>query len=263
MRLWRKIGLTALAVALAAGATIWWLPARWALPWLTRATPELRLQQVSGTLWHGRAGRVLAADGEVLGQAQWRLSRLALIGRSQLWLAVAGPRLDVRGETRRLPGDVVEWRDVAARVDLALLAPPKWPGLPLRAHGEVLLHADRVLLQGSWPLDGRATLSWRDAALQTRAGTVAFGRLDAQLDARSGVVRAQWHDAGDGPLRTAGTLDASALGWRLEAALQPRGDAPLLRRWLAQFGTPDVTGTFHLERHGGLAAASRMENPAP
>lgn len=263
MRLRQKIGLTALVVVLAAGVTIWWLPASWASPWLAHAVPGLRLQQLGGTVWNGRAERVLAADGTVLGRAQWRLSRVALLGRSRLWLSMTGPRLDVRGETRRLAGDRVEWRDVAVRIDLALLANPRWHLLPPGTRGEVSLQSDRVQLQGGWPRDGRATLVWRDAAWPTRVGTVMFGRLDAQLDAHSGVISAQWHDAGDGPLHASGTLDASAIGWRMQATLAPRGDAPRLRRWLALLGKPDVTGTVHLERRGGLAAASRLENPAP
>lgn len=265
MRHWRKIGWAALAGGLGIAAVVWWFPARWALPWLTRALPGLQLQQVSGTLWDGRAGRVLATDGELLGPARWRLSRTALIGRSRLWLDLDGPRLQLRGETRRLPRDQVEWRDVTARVDLALLANPRLHilPLPLPVRGEASLHADRLLLQGGWPLDGEVGVVWRDAALQTRAGTVSFGRLDAQVAAHGGVLQARWHDTGDGPLHTSGTVAASPLGWRLQAQLQPRATTPVLQRWLARFGPPDATGTFHLERHGGLAAAPRMETPAP
>lgn len=263
LRLRQKIGLTALVVVLAVGVTTWWLPASWASPWLAHAVPGLRLQQLGGTVWNGRAERVLAADGTMVGRAQWRLSRMALLGHSQLWLRVTGPRLDVRGEMRRLAGDRVEWRDLVARVDLALLANPRWHLLPPGAGGEASLRSDRVQLQGGWPRDGQASLVWRDAAWPTRAGSITFGRLDARIEARNGVLSARWHDAGDGPLHTSGTLDASAIGWRIQATLQPRGAAPRLRRWLALLGKPDPAGTIHLERRGGLAAASRLENPAP
>lgn len=248
---------------LVVGATTWWLPAGWASPWLAHAVPGLRLQQLRGTIWNGRAERVLATDGTMVGRAQWRISRMALLGRSQLWLSVTGPRLDVRGEMRRMAGDRVEWRDVTAWIDLALLANPRWHLLPPGTRGEVSLQSDRMQLQGGWPRDGQAALVWCDAAWPTRVGAVMFGRLDARLDARNGVISAQWHDAGDGPLHTAGTLDASVIGWRIQATLQPRSDDPRLRRWLALLGKPDASGTLHLERRGGLAAASRLEKPAP
>lgn len=263
MRLWQKTGLVALIVVLAAGATLWWLPARWALPWLQRSLPGLRLQQVAGTLWNGRAGHVLADDGEVLGRAQWRLSRMALLGRSQLWLDVTGSRLDLRGEVRRLVDDEVEWRNVAARVDLAVLSDPKRRLLPLRLRGELALRTSRVLLQGGWPRDGEVVLVWRNAALKTRFGDVALGHLDAQVMAQDGIVHAQWHATEDSPLRARGTLAASPLGWRAQAELQARADAPLLQRWLASLGRPDASGILHLERHGGLAAAPLPEKAAP
>ena len=65
---------------LAAVALLWWLPARWALPWLQPSLHGLRLQQVSGTLWDGSAGQVLAPSGYVLGRLRWRLSRRAVLG---------------------------------------------------------------------------------------------------------------------------------------------------------------------------------------
>lgn len=263
MRPWRKIALAAAGVWLIGMATVWWLPAAWATSWLDRRLPDIRLQGVSGTVWHGHAERVLTADGKLLGRANWHLARRALIGHTQLQLDIAGPQLDARGELQQDAGGDAVWRDVDVRVDLALLAGGRARRLPLPLAGELTLHSGQLTLAGGWPTDGAAELRWRNAALRVRQTMIAFGQLDARLAARDGVIHAQWHDVGDGPLQTHGTLLLSPLGWRLVVELKARGDDPLLARWLATLGKPDASGTYHLERRGGLAAASRTETTAP
>lgn len=241
---------------LAAAALLWWLPARWALPLLQSSLHGLRLQQVGGTLWDGRAERVLSAGGRDLGRVQWQLSHRILLGRVELRVDFAGPQFAFSGQVRKLPAGRMAWSDLQARAELSALADPRLR-LPLgQPRGELALRADHALLQGGWPLRMRAELQWRQAAMQTQGGDVALGDLHGQVTAQDGVIHAQWQDDGQGPLRTSGALQLSLLGWRLQAELQPRHGDPALRRWLAALGQPDAGGTIHLERSGGLAAAS-------
>ena len=258
----KKILPAVAVLLLAAAAALWWLPARWVLPLLQSSLHGLRLQQVGGTLWDGRAGQMLAPDGRALGQLQWQLSHRALFGQIELQVDFDGPQFAFHGYMRKLPAGQVAWSGVQARVELSALADPRLR-LPLgQPQGELALHAEHALLQGGWPLEMQAGLQWRHAAMHMKNGDVALGNLHGTLAAQDGVIHAQWQDDGEGPLRTTGDLQLSPLGWRLTAELQPRQEDPSLRRWLAALGKPDADGKMHIERSGGLAAAWKQGNTA-
>jgi general secretion pathway protein N len=243
---------------LAAAVLLWFLPARWALPWIEPQLQGLHLQQVQGTLWHGRAGEVVAADGQAQGQLQWRLSRRALLGQVRLQLQFEGPRLAFSGEVRRLPDGQVEMSGANARAELSALphvAVSPW-GQP---RGELQATIDHALLQAGWPMQLQAQAQWPQAVMRTRDGDVALGKLQAQASAQGGVIRAQLHDDGHGPLHVDGELQLSPLGWRLDATLRARQTDPALRRWLARLGPPAADGSVRIQRRGGLAGSA----PAP
>lgn len=251
------IGLGTLA--LAAAVLLWFLPARWAMPWIEPQLHGLHLQQVEGTLWHGRADEVVAADGQALGRLQWRLSRRALLGQVQLQLQFEGPRLAFSGGVRRLPDGQVEVSDASVRAELAAwthAAMPPW-GQP---RGELQVTIGHALLQGGWPMQLQAQAQWPQALMHTtQDGDVALGALQAQASAQGGVIRAQLHDDGHGPLHADGELQLSPLGWRLDATLRARQTDPALRHWLARLGPPAADGSVHIQRRGGLAGSA----PAP
>ncbi|KRE85382.1 general secretion pathway protein GspN [Rhodanobacter sp. Soil772] len=250
------IGLGALT--LAAAVLLWFLPARWALPWIEPQLHGLHLQQVQGTLWHGRADEVVAADGQALGQLQWQLSRRALLGQVRLQLQFEGPQLAFSGGVRRLPDGQVEVSGANVRAELSALAHgavSPW-GQP---RGELQVTIDHALLQAGWPMQLQAQVQWPQALMRTRDGDVALGTLQAQASAQGGVIRAQLHDDGHGPLHVDGELQLSPLGWRLDATLRARQTDPALRRWLARLGPPAADGSVRLQRRGGLAGSA----PAP
>lgn len=250
------IGLGVLV--LAAALLLWFLPARWALPWIAPRLHGLQLQQVHGSAWEGRADQVVTADGQVLGQLQWQLSRRALLGQLQLQVRLEGPQLVLSGSVRRLPDGRVEARGMSLRVQLAALdryaASP--PGQP---RGELQLTVDHALLQGGWPVRMVARAQWSQARMHTHDGDVALGTLLAQADAQDGVIRVQLRDDGHGALHLDGEWQQSPLGWRLDATLRARQTDPALRRWLARLGPPAADGSVRIERRGGLAAGV----PAP
>ena len=251
--LWKcLIGLGVLV--LAAALLAWFLPARWALTWVGPQLHGLRLQQVQGSLWDGQAGQVVAIDGHALGQLRWQLSRRALIGQVQLQVDFHGPQLDFSGSMQRLPGNLVAWRGVNMRAELDGLLPQV--KLPLgQPRGELQLTVDDALLQAGWPLQLHAHAQWLHAAIRTRNGDVALGNLQWQAQAQGGVIGAQLHDDGHGPLQADGQLQLSPLGWRLDAKLRARQTDLALRRWLAALGQPDVDGMVHIQRSGGLGAS--------
>jgi general secretion pathway protein N len=239
---------------LVAGLLAWFLPARWALPWIEPQLHGLRLQQVQGQLWDGRAGQILNAQGNPVGQLQWQLSRRALLGQVQLQLDFQGPHLTFSGAMQRLPDNQLQWRGVSVHADLAALLPrvalPQ--GQPL---GELQLAVDQAVLQGGWPLQLDARAQWLQAAMRTRSGDVALGNLQWQAQAQGGVIEVQLHDDGHGPLEADGQLQLSPLGWRLDAKLRARQTDPALRHWLAGLGQLDADGGVHIQRSGGLGGS--------
>lgn len=255
MKLLRKCLLGLGVLVLAAAVLLWFLPARWALPWIEPQLHGLRLQQVQGSLWDGRAAEVVAADGQVLGRLQWQLSRRALLGHAQLELQFAGPQLAFSGGVQRLADARVGIDNVDAQAQLAAL--DAYLASPLgQPRGELQLMIEHAVLQGGWPLQLQAHVQWHAAVMHTRDGNVALGSLQARVQAQDGMIRAQLRDDGHGPLRVDGELQLSPLGWRLDATLQARQTDPALRHWLADVGTSGADGSVHVRRSGGLAPAS-------
>lgn len=245
-------------VLLAAALLLWFLPARMVMPWLEPQLHGLRLQQVRGLLWDGRAAQVVTADGHVLGRLQWHISRRALLGTLQLQLDFDGPQLAFSGAMRRLPEGQIAWHGVNLRAELAALDP--YVKSPLgQPRGELRMTIDHVLLQGGWPLQLDAQAQWHHALMHTRGGDVALGDLQWLAQAQDGVIQAQVHDDGNGPLHADGQMQLSPLGWRLDAMLRPRQTDPALRRWLAGLGQPAADGSVHIRRSSGLAGSL----PAP
>lgn len=234
---------------------LWFLPARWALPWLEPQLHGIRLQQVSGSVWDGRAGAVVAADAQTLGQVQWQLSRRVLLGHSRMRVRFEGPNLTFSVDSKRLSGDEVDVQDARVRVTSALLDhafTTPW-GQP---RGELRVLMPHALLRAGWPMQMDAQATWRDAMMRTSQGEVPLGELHATVRARGGVIGVQLQDAGSGPLQLAGELQFSPIGWRLDATLRARQTDPALRRWLAALATPAADGSVHIQRRGGLAAST-------
>ncbi|MEO8809194.1 MAG: type II secretion system protein N [Rhodanobacter sp.] len=244
------IGLALLAALV--GLLLWFLPASWVLPWIELQLHGMHLQQVHGSAWDGEAGEVTAADGKPLGRVQWQLSRRALLGDLRVHLAFDGPKLAVTTSLRRLPHDQLEATNLRLRADLALLDAYPAPALG-RPHGQLQLSAGRILLQGGWPLQLQADGLWQHAAVQTEDGEVALGEMQFDAKAQGGVIEAQWHDVGGGPLQARGQLQLSPLGWCLDATLRARALDPALQRWLARVGPTSPDGSVHVQQSGGLA----------
>jgi general secretion pathway protein N len=252
-----------LLVALAA-ALLWFLPARWALPWIEPQLQGLQLQQVHGLLWNGEAEAVSSVDGQELGQLHWRLSRRALLGDVRLQLKFDGPQLRFSGVVRRLPDSRFAVDDLRLHADLAVLeAYPASPwGRPL---GELQLTAEHVLLQGGWPLQLQAHGLWQHAAVRTADGDVALGDMRLEAQAQGGLIQVQWHNLGTGSLQAKGELQLSPLGWRLDTTLRARQTDAALQRWLARLGPVAADGSVHIRQRGGLAgrAPSTDKEPTP
>ncbi|MFC4528517.1 type II secretion system protein N [Dyella halodurans] len=255
MKRWRAALIGLMAVALIGFGLLWFLPASWALPVLATRLPGVRLQQVSGLLWDGRAGQVLSAKGEDLGQVDWQLSRRALLGDTRLQLNLHGTRLDFSGRMEGQGVGEATWMDVHLRADMGLFGPII--ALPMgQPRGVVRLAASRVQLHGGWPQELDGKLRWDEASLLTpRNGNLSLGNLLISVQGSGGVLAGRVQDDGSGPLRIDGEYQLSPLARRFSATAAARGPNPALQRWLNGLGPTDAGGKTHINYSGGLAAA--------
>lgn len=234
------------------GLLVWFLPARWAMPWIEPHLQGLQLHQVHGSLWHGRSDEVLSRDGKALGKARWQLSRRTLLDEPSLQLQFEGSSLTFSGFARKLAERKIEAQDVHARAELSEFALPTQPSFG-QPRGTLTVDVSHAVLQGGWPMELALKAQWARAAVQTLDGTTTLGTLALQAQSHSGIIQAQLHDVGEGPLAADVQLQFSPLGWRLDATLSSRHADPQLDRWLAQFGPPAADGSVHIQQTGGLA----------
>ena len=251
MRRW-LVGLFMGVLALA--ALVWFLPARWALPWLQAQLRGVRLGDVSGTLWQGRAGQVSLVNGTPLGSLAWTLSRRALFGDIRVWLDLRQPQLQVQGQLQRISPVQIDLHDIRLHIDMAELGAVAW--LRGQPQGQLDLQAPQAQLQGRWPMQLDAIGTWSHAAVRTPQGKVSLGTLSLALNGEAGAIRGTLSDDGNGALQTTGRLSFSPLGWDLQLHLVPRSDNPALLSWLHSFGKPTADGALELRYRGGLAQLS-------
>ncbi len=255
MKWLRRVALGVVVLLLAGGLFYWFLPAGVAVPLFAARAKGVVLDDLSGTLWEGRAGRVTARDGRELGQASWRLGRDAILGRIHLQLHMDGRAGRFDGHLERTDPDTVHWTGVDFRLDAAALAGPASPQ-DLAPLGVLEGHIPRADLQGNWPLALEAVIRWRAAAVRTPEGVVALGNLALKAASVGGVLRATLADDGQGPLAANAALAASPLGWRLDGRLAPRAPDTALSHFIARFGPLGRDGAVNLQRKAGLAPAN-------
>lgn len=236
---------------LALGMLVWFMPARLALPLLQSQWRGVRFEQVSGTLWQGRAERMLVAGGSHLDSLAWTLSRRALFGDIRLDMDVRQPPLHVNGHMHRISATRTDLSNVTLQADMAMLGMQPW--LRGQPQGQLDAHLSKAQLQSNWPMQVDASGTWSHASLRTAKGEVPLGTMLLDVHGQSGVLQAALQDDGSGPLRTAGRLSLSPLSWDLQMNLKPRNRDPALLHWLHSLGTTAADGTLELRYRGGLA----------
>jgi general secretion pathway protein N len=243
---------------LAMGALVWFFPASWALPLLQPQLRGIRLEGVSGTLWHGQAEQVSIGNGPPLGHLGWTLSHRALLGDIRAGLDLRQPQLQMQAQVHRASSAHMDLRDVTLHMDMAMLGTQPW--LHGQPQGQLDLQIPQAQLQGIWPMQLDATGNWSQALVRT-PGDVPLGTLMLAVTGESGAIRGTLNDDGSGPVQTSGRLSLSPLGWDLQIRLIPRSDNPALLYWLRNLGTPAADGTLELRYRGGMAQWNSNRKP--
>lgn len=227
-------------------------PAKLAVRLLPSSRLPVQLEEVAGTVWSGRAERVLR-NGADLGRLQWTVHPAGLLrGQIDADLALQGQALDGTGRvvaardgSVRIAGAKV--RFPAARMDRLLDVPA------LTLVGNVDLVIEDLELRGRVPvaLTGQAT--WRDAGV-SGGEQATFGTLQARFGALDGGgFGGTLGDQGDGPLALDGSFRTTLMGFEARATLRARDDDPQVQRALRHIGQMQPDGSVVYEVKGGLA----------
>lgn len=252
MKWFRRIGLVVVLLAFAAGLFYWFMPAGVAASLLARRAHGFVLDDVSGTVWNGRAGKVTTIDGRELGALTWHLGRDAILGRTHLDLNLDGRAGRFQGHLERPDADHMIWTGIDFRLDAAALSGPSLPA-ELIPVGVIEGKVPRAELQGNWPVALDANVLWRAAAVKTPEGHITLGSIALKAASQGGILRATLADDGQGSLVVQVALAASPLGWRLDGKLVPRNEDTALSHLIARFGPLGRDGAVNLQRKAGLA----------
>lgn len=237
-----------LVLALGAGL-IAFMPAKFALDLLGVRMGALKLEDVSGTIWRGRAGTA-TVNGWALGALDWNIHPLAMLGgRVDADLGLQGS--EFQGNTfASVAAGTVQLRDTQLSMDAQRLQPAiDIPSLQLR--GQVHISLAEAELVAGFPRKLKGEAVWRDAAV-TGAAEALLGTLSARFQsAEDGAIIGTLQDAG-GPLALEGQFRAGFMGYEADAVLSARDGNPQVIRALSYVGEVQPDGSSLLQIRGRL-----------
>ncbi len=205
----------------------------------------LQVQELSGSVWNGRAGLV-RVEGRDIGRLAWRWQPMAMLqGRLGLhlqWQAVA----DAAELSLQLGREAVRVTDLRGGLDASRLQ--AWFDLPVLLDGRV----DLDVIDIRWDAEAgfhqaEGTVLWSDAA----AGLprpLTLGLYRAEIDALDGALQARIETAPESALEVQGTASWHPFGGhRLDLMLRAGSQAdPALRSTLDAIANRQTDGSHRL-----------------
>jgi hypothetical protein len=235
-----------LAVAAVGLAT---LPAAVAYRWFGDRFGAIRLQGLSGTVWHGHAANLTVFE-QALGALDWSLHPWPLLRHSVVADLVLGSgAVGARGRVVVEADGTVRVQDAVFRLPAQLAAPVlDIPALQL--HGEIEVGLDHAQLRGAGLEAAAGHVVWHAAAV-SGAAQAELGELEADFTTADGAIVGTVRDRG-GPLQLQGRFRVTAADFVAEARLAARDDNPNVREALRYIGEVQADGSSHLVIHGQL-----------
>lgn len=248
------LGLAAFVVFLAVSA-----PAAILTKTIAFYTPA-RFQNVSGTLWHGRAARLQVA-GISVGPVVWRIKPSSLLRgalNTTLEVGTETPATEVRGtasiEAGFLSGVItVKQADVKADAEWAFVQ----AAIPVAAAGQLALNIDRLVVDTQKPLPRiQAELQWLNAGVSYPSvydlGAYRL-QLSHQPEDEPQTIIGTINDI-NSPLKINGIAQLSAdYNYTLNVNVSTTPAAPQdLQRILPLLGNQKPDGSVDIRRQGNL-----------
>jgi general secretion pathway protein N len=192
-----RLFVFALVLLLILGLIAAFLPASVALGWMEGRMGGVKLENVSGSVWNGRAEQLTVRE-RPLGAASWSISPWALLSRRlDADVTVDGPELKAAGFVSiDKPGNL-QLRSMQLSLDAQRMQPAlDIPALQLR--GKVDFDLREVVVVQYFPTRIEGSAVWRDAAVT--------GAADALL----GEIRSEFATQADGRSRAGASRPVSA-----------------------------------------------------
>lgn len=226
------------------------LPANLVLPHVLPKNAAVQLEDISGTVWQGRAGRVLR-QGQDLGQLGWRVHPKSLLsGVIDADLVLNGGAYTGNGRVMRSSEGGL--RFVNTRLDFPASELNSALDIPaLQMQGAVKLELDTLEIYNYVPVEMKGRATWSDAAVsgqeQARLGTLKteFGNLP------EGGFGGTLSDEG-GPLALDGNFKLALTGYEVDARLSARDGNPQVQGVLRHIGQPQEDGSVHYLANGSF-----------
>lgn len=211
-------------------------------------------QALQGTIWQGRAGRVLVATEAGLlhlGEVSWSLrpwSLLALAPTLELHSRWGGQRLDTVVHIRGRSDIALENLD--ASFDAALLRHLA----PVALQGAVSVQATQLRLRDGFPVQAEGRLSWQRAAWDSPRGALPLGSYVVEVSQSPGGDLTGEVLTLEGPVRATGQLQLARSGYSIAVLIAHDGSwDPQLQEALSLLARPVAEG-YDLRLQGQLPA---------
>jgi len=216
-------------------------------------SPQIQLQQLSGTLWHGRAERAqLTVDGGMiaLGSLDWQLDAMALLQRSlsiSLQTKAAGQQLQARIVADEFGTVIIE--SAEGHLQVAVLEP--W--IPLLVDGKFAFVIDHWVFQGDKLVDLSGVLNFEKLDWLGGDHAMALGSYLAHLSMRGQQIVVDIDDF-NAELGVDGSIVLDPNGrYHFAARLQVRDDlAPEVAESILWFGKQAANGDILINNRGSL-----------
>lgn len=245
-QLWRFLALGAGVYLLILLTTF---PAACTVNLLEQQVSGLALQSVSGTVFSGKAGRVVQ-DGQDLGPVSWSFRPAALLlGRIEYRVTLDGPPFRGAGYLGTALGADIIAHDLVGELQPDPLVNRYLP-VPVETTGSVTLALDRMKVRDGFPSDIAGIVHWTEAVMLEPVA-LSFGKVEVNLASSGDTITAEISSAG-ADAAVSGELALLAAGeYRLQLVLKPGAETdPGFADMLESYGKPQADGAFLITDSG-------------
>jgi general secretion pathway protein N len=226
------------------------LPADHAVKWLEKNAAGLDLQSVSGTLFYGKAGR-LVMRGLGMGPVSWSLRPLPLLlGRLEYRLVLKDPAFQGESIAGTGLGGHIYFHDLRAELKPDYLVNHFSP-TPVHISGSMKLLIESMDLVDGFPRELSGHLDWTDAQI-VEPVALSLGHVEATLQSEANALVSRV--SGSGETALSGDFSLTQEGdYRLKLLLTPgAGVSPDIVEGLKTFGQARPGGAYLITDSGRL-----------
>ena len=228
------------------------IPARQALGWLESANLPVTLQEISGTVWSGRAGQTIYKNNG-LGAADWSFEPLGLLrGKLEYRVALRDQGQELKGRIAGSPlGDKIQLHDVTGLVDLNILLKILEQSY-VNARGRLDLDLHEVEFTTDRLVYADGQIHWLEAGLNSPI-PLELGGLQFDLSTQGEKVSARIKDL-KGPVKIAADLDLQPDGqYLIKGQIKQEGaENQSISGLLRTVGKPLPDGSIQVDYKGQL-----------